>query len=47
MEAGFRHPGSAGLTSDRWGDADVWQPANQTTENAKGEKRATPEETTG
>ena len=47
MEAGFRHPGSAGLTSDRWGDADVWQPANLTTENAKGEKRATPEETAG
>ncbi|KAI4222211.1 MAG: hypothetical protein L6R36_006311 [Xanthoria steineri] len=47
MEAGFRHPGSAGLTSDRWGDADVWQPANPTTENTKGEKRTTPEETAG
>ena len=29
LEAGYRHPGSAGLTSDRLGDADVWQPASQ------------------
>ena len=27
LEAGFSHPGSSGLTSDRWGDADEWKPA--------------------
>ncbi len=27
LEAGYEHPGSAGLTSDRWGDVAVWQPA--------------------
>jgi hypothetical protein len=26
LEAGFRHPGSAGSTSDHWGDAELWQP---------------------
>ncbi|KAL8721906.1 MAG: hypothetical protein Q9225_001502 [Loekoesia sp. 1 TL-2023] len=26
LEAGFASPGSAGLTSDRWGDADKWTP---------------------
>ncbi len=26
LEAGFSHPGSAGLTVDRWGDAPKWQP---------------------
>ena len=26
LEAGFRHPGSSGLTVDRWGDAEPWQP---------------------
>ena len=26
LEAGFSHPGSAGLTADRWGDADEWKP---------------------
>ena len=26
MEQGFRHPGSAGLTADRWGDAEQWKP---------------------
>lgn len=25
LEAGLAHPGSAGSTSDRWGDA-VWSP---------------------
>jgi uncharacterized membrane protein len=25
LEAGFKHPGSAGLTMDRWGDAEPWQ----------------------
>lgn len=29
LEAGFNHPGSAGITSDRWGDADPWQPPNE------------------
>ncbi|KAL8657714.1 MAG: hypothetical protein Q9226_001637 [Calogaya cf. arnoldii] len=35
LEAGFRHPGSSGLTSDRWGDADVWKPAHQDTDETK------------
>ncbi|TKA68273.1 hypothetical protein B0A49_10041 [Cryomyces minteri] len=26
FEAGFEHPGSAGLTVDRWGDAEAWAP---------------------
>ncbi|KAL8806440.1 MAG: hypothetical protein Q9182_001355 [Xanthomendoza sp. 2 TL-2023] len=26
LEAGFSHPGSAGLTADRWGDAEEWTP---------------------
>jgi hypothetical protein len=26
LEQGFKHPGSAGLTSDRWGDAEEWKP---------------------
>ena len=26
LEAGFKHPGSSGLTVDRWGDAEPWQP---------------------
>ena len=26
LEAGYQHPGSAGLTSDRWGDVPAWQP---------------------
>jgi hypothetical protein len=26
LEAGFKNAGSAGLTSDRWGDAPKWQP---------------------
>ncbi|KAL8658014.1 MAG: hypothetical protein Q9226_001348 [Calogaya cf. arnoldii] len=26
LEAGFANPGSAGLTSDRWGDAERWTP---------------------
>lgn len=26
MEKGFKSPGSAGLTSDRWGDAETWKP---------------------
>lgn len=28
LAAGMRHPGSAGLTSDRLGDADQWYPKN-------------------
>jgi hypothetical protein len=27
LEAGMENLGSAGLTSDRWGDMAVWQPA--------------------
>lgn len=26
LEAGFRKPGRAGLTVDRLGDADLWEP---------------------
>lgn len=26
LAAGFEHPGSSGLTSDRWGDAEEWKP---------------------
>ncbi|KAK5174514.1 uncharacterized protein LTR77_001594 [Saxophila tyrrhenica] len=26
LEAGFKHPGSAGLTADRWGDVPAWEP---------------------
>ncbi|KAL8726533.1 MAG: hypothetical protein Q9166_006665 [cf. Caloplaca sp. 2 TL-2023] len=40
LEAGFSHPGSSGLTSDRWGDADVWQPPNGAL-NAKVEETVT------
>ncbi|KAL8663595.1 MAG: hypothetical protein Q9202_003783 [Teloschistes flavicans] len=29
MERGMQHPGSAGLTSDRLGDADPWRPLNE------------------
>ncbi|KAI9844085.1 MAG: hypothetical protein M1837_005798 [Sclerophora amabilis] len=29
LEAGYEHPGSAGLTADRWGDAPEWKPASQ------------------
>ena len=29
MERGFSHPGSAGLTSDRWGDAEPWKPLRE------------------
>lgn len=25
LEAGFSHPGSSGITADRWGDADEWK----------------------
>ena len=28
LERGFAHPGSAGLTVDRWGDAEAWMPAD-------------------
>lgn len=27
LEAGMKHPGSAGLAADRWGDALAWYPA--------------------
>ncbi len=29
LEAGMRNPGSAGLTVDRFGDADKWVPKDQ------------------
>ena len=29
MERGFKNPGSAGLTSDRWGDARPWRPVTE------------------
>ncbi|KAL8651235.1 MAG: hypothetical protein Q9226_004791 [Calogaya cf. arnoldii] len=32
LERGFNHPGSAGLTNDRWGDAEAWQPRKELTE---------------
>jgi len=25
LEAGYKNPGSAGSTSDRWGDAEPWK----------------------
>ena len=31
LEKGFKHPGSAGLTADRWGDADPWVPTKDAT----------------
>ena len=33
LEAGFSHPGSSGLTSDRLGDSDPWQPPPQEGKN--------------
>ena len=30
LEAGFKNPGSAGLTVDRWGDAESWTPPTST-----------------
>jgi uncharacterized membrane protein len=33
LEAGFTNPGSAGLTSDRWGDASKWEPKSKTAES--------------
>ncbi|KAK6080983.1 hypothetical protein SCUP515_03125 [Seiridium cupressi] len=33
MEAGMRHPGRSGLTADRLGDAEKWQPVEAKTEN--------------
>ncbi|KAL8669340.1 MAG: hypothetical protein Q9168_006065 [Polycauliona sp. 1 TL-2023] len=50
LEAGYRHPGSAGTTSDRLGDADEWQPANKSTDGPKVEETfapPAPKETTG
>ncbi|KAL8665983.1 MAG: hypothetical protein Q9168_007578 [Polycauliona sp. 1 TL-2023] len=32
LERGFSPAGSAGLTSDRWGDAEAWQPEREGTE---------------
>jgi uncharacterized membrane protein len=33
LEAGFENPGSAGLTSDTWGDAVKWQPKSRRAES--------------
>ena len=38
LEAGFSHPGSAGITSDRWGDADAWRPPNEKPLESDGEE---------
>ena len=35
MERGWANPGSAGLTSDRWGDADKWMPAKEIERDGK------------
>lgn len=37
LERGWKHPGSAGITSDRLGDAE-WTPSKTSTENAGSEK---------
>jgi len=29
LERGLQNPGSAGLTADRWGDAEAWGPERQ------------------
>ena len=34
LEAGFSNPGSSGLTSDRWGDAEPWKPAESKMPNS-------------
>jgi hypothetical protein len=33
LEAGMRNPGSAGITSDRLGDADKWMPDQRVATN--------------
>jgi hypothetical protein len=33
LEAGYNHPGSSGLTSDRWGDAEKWKSPIDTLES--------------
>lgn len=38
LEQGFKHPGSAGLTADRWGDAEPWVPV-KTVAKDESEKR--------
>ena len=38
LEAGFRHPGSSGLTVDRWGDAEPWRPPIKAGSDAASEK---------
>ncbi|KAL8873328.1 MAG: hypothetical protein Q9174_001187 [Haloplaca sp. 1 TL-2023] len=41
LEAGFSHPGSSGLTVDRLGDSDRWQPPVQTSEGKEGDRNGT------
>ena len=33
LKAGFKHPGSAGLTADRWGGAPTWYPSQYQYDN--------------
>ncbi|GAB7341256.1 hypothetical protein MBLNU457_7531t1 [Dothideomycetes sp. NU457] len=35
LERGMKNPGSAGLTADRWGDAEAWKPEAQVKVEAK------------
>ncbi|EXJ73472.1 uncharacterized protein A1O5_03233 [Cladophialophora psammophila CBS 110553] len=39
LEAGFKHPGRAGLTVDRFGDAVAWEPIVRTTEACQSLRR--------
>ena len=53
LEAGFSNPGSSGLTADRWGDAEPWQPppidrGSSTSENdTTSEKQKKPDSENG
>ena len=40
LEAGFSHPGSAGLTADRWGDSEPWEPEDAVEEGKRKESDA-------
>ena len=44
LERGFSHPGSAGLTVDRLGDAEKWTPRNTGAERLRPETPKEPEE---
>ena len=47
LEAGFRHPGSSGLTVDRWGDAEPWQPPMEAGSRSDGSDAASLKEDKG